>query len=285
MKRLDDGKDEFTVALSMDPNVILTDSMLSLAVTQAFAETKKQVVKSEPKAEEVTLESEPEPTTTGEGEADGHSGRIKNWFSLTIQQDFVFHSQTNNACSPGSPYRCYDANNQFIERLPDGYQPGSNQVSSGGAILATTRVLAGYDRSLADNVTVGARLGAVIRGKGERLTTDRPFLYFHGELRAAYWLGEQPFANKGFFPYGFLAAGFGEADGKITVDVIFNDDPSHVYKVAAWKRSGRLFAGPGIGLHWKIDKKGGPLAELRFLQFLSPSVPVVAVDLGYAIGF
>lgn len=286
MKRVDDGKDEFTVALSMDPSVILTDSMLSLAVTQAFAETKKQVVKSEPKAEEVTLESEPETPkgSESEGEKDS-SGRLDNWVSLSIQQDFVFHSQTSNACSSGSPYRCYDANGQYVTNTPDAFQAGSNQVSSGGAILATTRVLAGYDRVLTDNITVGARLGSVIRGKALRLTTDSPFLFFHGEARASYWFGDRPFANKGFRPYAFLSGGFGEADGKITVDLIYASNTSAVYKVAAWKRSGKTFVGPGIGLQWAMDKKGGPLAELRFLQFMGPSVPVIAIDVGYAIGF
>ncbi len=69
------------------------------------------------------------------------------------------------------------------------------------------------------------------------------------------------------------------------MDVFFEENPTQPAKLAAWKRSGRVFVGPGVGLQWAIDNKGGPLAELRFLQFMGPNVPVVAVDVGYAIGF
>jgi hypothetical protein len=290
MKRVDDGKDEFTVALSMDRTVALTDTMLSLAVTQAFAETKKQVVGSsgEPAPEEVVLESEPEPGSDSGKPVDEDSRRIDNWVSLTLQGDFVFHSKTANACSPGSPYRCYDAANQPQPLPAEWAQPGSNQVANGGAIFATTRVLAGYDRVITDNITVGARAGAVISGKAVRLTTDSSFLFFHGEARAAYWFGTNPFTKKGFRPYVMVAAGVGEADGKITVDYIYNESsphPNYAGKYAAWKRSGKTFAGLGAGLMWAIDKKGGPLAELRYLQFMGPAVPVLAIDIGYAMGF
>ena len=293
MNRLDDGKDEFTVALSLDPTVILTDTMLSLAVTQAFAEVKKQVVKTDasaqPAVEEVTLESDGSDKSTSDNEPDAENKRINNWLSLTLQQDFVFHSQTNNACSTGfgTPYRCYDATSRPIDltQVNDNIVPGSNQISKGGAILATTRILAGYERVMLDNVTLGARLGAVIHGKALRLTTDRSFLVFHGEARGSYWIGDKPFTHKGFRPYVFLAAGVGEADGKITVDYMLKTDPATVNKVAAWKRSGPAFVGAGAGLQWAITKTQGPLAELRYLQFMGPSVPVIAVDVGYAVGF
>jgi hypothetical protein len=197
-----------------------------------------------------------------------------------------------NACSDGSPYRCFDANNQPqpVQLYPEPeFQPGSNQVASGGAIFATTRALAGFDRVITDNITVGARLGAVITGKAVRLTTDRSFLFLHGEVRGAYWFGSNPFTHKGFRPYVLLAAGVGEADGKITVDIIYNgttNKPENsTAKYAAWKRSGKTFAGAGVGLMWALDKKGGPLAELRYLQFMGPNVPVLALDIGYSIGF
>jgi len=291
MNRLDDGKDEFTVALSLDPTVILSDTMLSLAVTQAFAEVKKQVVKTDatvqPAVAEVTLESDGSDKDTSDKDTNSDSKRIDNWVSLTLQQDFVFHSQTNNACSDGvgSPYRCFFADSTWAHPTPGEVVPGSNQVSKGGAILATTRILAGYERVMLDNVTLGARLGAVIHGKALRLTTDRSFMVFHGEARGSYWIGDKPFTHKGFRPYVFLAAGVGEADGKITVDYMLQTDASKVNKVAAWKRSGPAFVGAGAGLQWAISKTHGPLAELRYLQFMGPSVPVIAVDVGYAMGF
>jgi len=292
MNRVDDGKDEFTVALSLDPTVILTDTMLSLAVTQAFAEVKKQVVKTaaaaQPAVEEVTLESDGPAQDTSNKDADSDSKRIENWVSLTLQQDFVFHSQTKNACSDGvgSPYRCFDTlTGQWVHPTPSEVVAGSNQVSKGGAIFATTRILAGYERVMLDNVTLGARLGAVIQGKAQRLTTDRSFLVLHGEARGSYWIGDKPFTHKGFRPYLFLAAGVGEADGKITVDYMLQANAATAYKATAWKRSGPAFVGAGAGLQWAISKTHGPLAELRYLQFMGPSVPVIAVDVGYALGF
>ena len=56
-------------------------------------------------------------------------------------------------------------------------------------------------------------------------------------------------------------------------------------KLDAWKRSGHTFVGPGLGLQAAFSKNSGPLAEFRFMQYLSPEVPVIALQLGYAIGF
>jgi hypothetical protein len=170
---------------------------------------------------------------------------------------------------------------------PTWFYPGSDQISSGGAIWATTRIMLGYDRVVAPNVTLGGKLGAVIAGKALRMKTDRGFMFFHGEVRASLWIGSAPFTKKTIRPYLFLSAGLGEADGKITVDYIqnVNGSPGTAQKAAAWKRSGNMFVGPGVGLQYPIAKNHGPTAEFRFTQYLSPSVPVVSVGLGYLYGF
>ena len=294
-KRLDDGKDEFTVALTLDPTTSLTERMLSLSVTTAFAEIRTAL--GAPADAPTAAAAAPAPARapakksedTGEREETEKSESSTlalNWVSLTIQQDLVYHSPTKDVCSTdtGSPYRCYDAYNVPVAHPAAYYVPGSDQVSSGGAILATTRILAGYDRVVADNITVGARLGMVVSGKGLRLTTDSPFLQLHAEARAALWLLKPAAAKKGIKPYLYLGAGMGEADGKITVNYIIPGD-SNVYKAVAWKRSGHTFISPGIGVQAPFGNSGGPLAELRFMQFLSPNVPVIAVDIGYAYGF
>ncbi len=295
MKRVDDGKDEFTLALTLDPTVILTNSMLSLAVTQAFAETKKQVEGAE-SAQAAASAPPPAPPppppvqskSVGDTDSSESSERVENWVSLSLQQDFVFHSQTLNVCATaGSPYECFDASSppQRVLLNPGDYVPGSNQISKGGPILATTRIFVGYDRVVLPNVTVGGRLGSVIAGKGLRMVTDTAFAFLHVEARAALVIGSDPFSKNGFRPYLYLSGGYGEADGKITVDYILATNPGVDNKAVAWKRSGHIFVSPGLGIQYAIAKTHGPLAEVRYMQFMSPSVSVIAVNVGYSVGF
>jgi hypothetical protein len=41
----------------------------------------------------------------------------------------------------------------------------------------------------------------------------------------------------------------------------------------------------GAGLVAAITKRGGPMAELRYLQFMGPSTSAVALQIGYMFGF
>ena len=56
-------------------------------------------------------------------------------------------------------------------------------------------------------------------------------------------------------------------------------------KLDAWKRSGIGFIGAGIGIRAAITPKSGPALEVRYLQFLGPSMPVLGAQLGYTGGF
>jgi hypothetical protein len=216
-----------------------------------------------------------------------------NWVTLSIQQDLVFLSKTSNACGLGSRYECFDAAGQreLLTLDPNAtgpnqilFAPGGNQISGSGALPGTLRVLLGYERVVHPNVSVGARVGSVITGKALRMNGDTPFLYFHGEARGTLWLGHDVFSKPGFRPYLFVSGGVAEADGKISVDYSQPGNPQ-TYKLDAWKRSGHTFVGPGLGLQAAFNKTSGPLAEFRFMQYLSPNVPVIAFQLGYAIGF
>ena len=75
-----------------------------------------------------------------------------------------------------------------------------------------------------------------------------------------------------------------QSDGKILVDYNVPND-ANTYKLDAWKRSGHTFVAPGLGFQAAFTKKGGPIAEFRYMQFLSPNVPVLAFQLGYSLGF
>ena len=297
--RVDDGKDEFTAALSLDPTVALPQTMQTHEVVKAFAETKAQLfgggsVANQPPA---TAAPPPEPPRAAaaappspvespeEPSVHGSKDRVVNWVTLSIEQDLVFHSKTPQACNAGSRYECFDGLGQrkiFVRE--DEYAPGGNQISGSGALPGTLRVLIGYERVVHPHVSLGIRVGSVLTGKARRMDTDQPFLYFHGEGRISLWLGHDVFTHSGLRPYLFVSGGIAEADGKITVDYSLPGNPQ-TYKLDAWKRSGHSFLGPGLGCQAAFSKTSGPLAEFRFMQFMSPNVPVMAFQLGYALGF
>jgi hypothetical protein len=209
--------------------------------------------------------------------------RTKNWITLGFQEDFVVHSQTSNAClATNSTYKCFDANNVYqpLQKA----DPGSNQVSGAGISPGTLRILFGYDRVLGRRFTVGLRFGSVITGKAPVVQGDRAFMYFHGEGRVAAWLSRAPFASAGFHPYVFVSGGVAEADGKVAVDVA-GSNVCLKCQLDAWKRSGSGFVGAGAGIQAAITPKSGPILETRYMQFISPNVPVLGAQLGYAVGF
>jgi hypothetical protein len=216
---------------------------------------------------------------------DASAGKlIANWITIGIQQDVVYHSATQDACAVGSKYECFDGSGVYVPLNPGSYAAGGNQVSSAGFLVGTTRVLVGFDRLLTPNISVGLRLGSIFRGKAQRLDTDGAVMIFHGEGRVALWLGDDPFAAAGLRPYLFLSGGIAEADSKILVQYT-PTGTNGIYWLDAWKRSGKEFVGAGLGLQVAVEQNHGPFVEARYLQFLSPSVPVVAAQLGYAVGF
>ena len=322
MKHVEEGKDEFTAALTADSGVTLAPSMDMPTVKQAFDEVKASIsgsqsasaskdtpakdtaaaadasskrdeeAKEEPKATEEKKESkaaeeEQEPASSEIQPPPAAPEPVKrkyNWFSLGFQQDFVFHSKTADACASGSQYSCYAANNVREIANPGSYVPGGNQVGAAGFQPGTLRILVGYDRVLGQRFTVGARLGSVLTGKAPIFTGERAFMYFHGEARAAAWLGPDPFGTSKLRPYVFLAGGVAETDSKVSVQVEPNNPPN-LYTFHAWKRSGDGFVGGGLGILAVFSEWGGPLAELKYVQYLgTSSLPTVAVQLGYSLG-
>ncbi len=290
LMRVDDGKDEFTAALSLDPTVALTPAMQFPEVSAAFTEVRTYLAggaEPQPPAAPVAPEpaAPPPPAAATEDTEDSSSlGRLKNWVSLSIQQDLVFHSKTAQACSAGSRYECFDVTGQRKILVPGEYNLGGNQISGSGALPGTLRILLGYERVVHPNVTVGVKIGSVLTGKARRMDTDRAFLFFHGEGRVSLWIGKDVFSKPGVRPYLFVSGGIAEASGKILVDFSVPGDPN-TYKLDAWKRSGHSFLGPGLGVQAAFSKNNGPIAEFRYMQFMSPNVPVIAFQLGYAFGF
>ena len=293
LDRPSDARDEFATATNMDPSVLLTPAMQTPEVEQAFNDamtkgTKKspRKRKAEPEPEDVDLDHEPpEPAAVAAPPAldeSSHTARVWNWLTISIQQDWVYHSKTGNACSPSSAYHCYDSSKVYRQLEPGQY--GGNQISGSGAIAGTLRVLVGFDRLVHPNLSLGLRLGSIVSGKAPVTPIDDPVITLHGEARVAVWLGRDVFSRAGLRPYLYLSGGYAEADGRIVVDFTVPGD-ANTYKLDAWKRSGHTFVSPGLGIQAAITKNTGPVAEVRYMQFVSPNVPVIAAQFGWAVGF
>jgi hypothetical protein len=306
MKRVEDGKDEFTAALTGDATVVLTSTMEDKpAVKQAFGEVKgamsseqsssapsdseasaanERESESESKPEDVKKSSkraqtEP-PQETAEPPEVKSARAFLNWVSLAIEQDVVFHSQTPNACSTGSRYKCFD---RLGVQVPvDKFVPGGNQVS-GGFASGTWRILLGFDRVFAHRFSLGLKVGSVIAGKPEIAPGESAFKNFHAEGRAAIWLASDPFATSGLRPYIFLSGGLAETASEILVEYSATNCPG--CKLNAYKRSGYEFVGAGAGIQYAITPRTGPTLEARYMQFFGPAVPAIGAQLGYAFGF
>jgi len=302
LEHLDDAREQFSVAATMDPTVALTPDMRISGVTEVFDKAitkgskntrKRRLAQSESEKPEAELEPDLTPAQeepAGDRNLDVSSAPdnaaqmdlVRNWFTLSIQQDWVYHARTLEACGPSGPYRCFDADKVYRVLAPG--QFGGNQVSGGGALPGMLRLLVGFDRVVHPHLSLGIRVGSVISGKAPTLANDQSVLGFHGEARVALWIGPDVFSHAGLRPYVFLSGGIAEADGRIVVDFTVPRD-STTYKLDAWKRSGHSFVGPGLGVQAAFTKYSGPLVEFRYMQFLSPNVPVLGGQLGYAIGF
>ena len=314
LKRVEDGKDEFTAALTADPTVILTTTMAGFKdARQAFEDVKSGMASSQAStaaSEKEPAKAEADAVDDADAKASGDKVAPKkstpadddteaataaplpepappkaylNWLSLAIEQDLVYHSTTPNACSGGDAYKCYDGHGAPWPPITNAV-PGGNRVN-GGLASGPWRILAGYDRVFARRITLGARVGAMVAGKAATVKGDRAVMLFHGEARAAVWLGRDPFAVAGLRPYVFLSGGVAEADGMVLVEYSPQGCANcGLSKVKAWKRSGPEFVGAGAGAQFAITPRMGPTLEARYMQFLSPSVPVIGVQLGYAIG-
>ena len=308
LKRVEDGKDEFTAALTTDPTVILTTTMAGFKdAKQAFDDVKSGMAGSQsstnaadkespkPSDDEAKADEEKEAPEKAPAAADAEPAAdapppepaspkvYRNWLSLAIEQDLVYHSTTPNACSGGDAYKCYDGNGAPWPPIVNAV-PGGNQVN-GGLASGPWRILAGYDRVIGSRFTLGARAGAMVAGKATIVKGDRAVMIFHGEARAALWLGHDPFAAAGLRPYVFLSGGVAEADSMVLVEYSTQGCPNcALNKVNAWKRSGPEFVGAGAGAQLAITPRMGPTLEARYMQFLNPSVPVIGVQLGYAFG-
>ncbi|HEY5961251.1 MAG TPA: hypothetical protein VIV60_32060 [Polyangiaceae bacterium] len=290
MNKIEDGKDEFAAALIGDPTVAISPDMLTDEVNKAFLEVNRGLVAdSQPSTDMVepledTTPSAPSPDHATDVRSDEDAWRdVANWVSIGFQQDFVVHMATKYACNDNTHYRCYNEKNE----LRNYTQPSSpilrgNEINGTKVKLGTLRILAGYERLLSKNFSVGVKAGLIIAGKAPRLATDKSIFSYHLEGRGTYYPGVAPFApSKLLRPYVFVTAGIAEVDSKISVEIYQQTQYS---RVNAWKRSGRGFFGIGGGTVIALQKKHGMYVEAKLLRMLE-STWAMALGAGYMYGF
>lgn len=220
-------------------------------------------------------------------------GSSKFLVSLAVEQDTAIVGGSN-VCTEQSQlndgYACFRANGSQYHGSP--VLNRADGIGS-GFTLATTRVLVGIDYLLFDHLTLGVRLGYVLRGGGPRPDGGKSFLPVDAEARAAYYLSHGGFNASGFNPYFFLSGGAAQVDATNRVFVFEDtskppppyqiDNPPTQY-LDAWRKMGTSFIAPGVGVHLALGKTTGLLAELRYKTFFPTSGSALSLSLGFAFG-
>ena len=211
------------------------------------------------------------------------------FLGLHLIQDMALVSGTD-VCSQSSQldsgFSCFRADGSQYLGSP---QPGLRNVIAGELTLATTRIALGADLKLADQVSIGLRVGYAFRG-APSVPGGKPFLPLHAEARGAYWLSSAYSTNVA--PFLFAAGGLAQVDAKNTVTVVEDlsvpPPPNQVnpgsQDLDAYKKMGLLFAGAGMGAYVPFGSADGLTAELRFLFLFPDTGFVTGAGLGYALG-
>ena len=212
----------------------------------------------------------------------------RSWLSLNIGQDVSFVGSQANVCGsqqqlPPTQYSCIDQDGFVYRGVPESGGPGTGNAIKGGQHLATTRILAGFDFLIAENVTLGARLGYAFG-----VAPGRALSHLHAEARGAFWFGKAPFTRQSVRPFLVVVGGLAEVDNKLDVPVLETDLNKGLYEsqtLEVWHRAGGAFAGGGAGLSIPFGVGQGMLAEFK-VQALFPKVAIAMTPtIGYGLGF
>jgi hypothetical protein len=277
-----EGREALARAVQADPSIRLEKDLTTPELAQAFREvgggTAMRLDDDVPKPKKKR-----KPMAVAPAEESSPAGGVPlNWFSLTVQQDTLLHSQTRPVCY-GADYTCFGVGGGEY----DGpiYEAEGNRAD-GGLGIATTRVLLGFDRLFLGNLLIGGRVGVAFNGAPTGKLSGK-FLPLHIEVRGAYFLGTEPFKELGFRPYASLGIGVGEVDGHIAVDYFIDEAGYHANQkgtLDAWRRTGKTFFAPGVGSQYALGKASALSAELRLGVMLGASGLAPALAIGYSHG-
>jgi hypothetical protein len=289
-KQVPKGKAELKLALAADPDLELDKDLTTPELRKAFLAAGghvKAAEESKPaEAEAPAPEENDKPDEAKKAEApEAASKGQKNWLSLHFEQDFLLYPARDDVCASNAnatveapEYTCFQAGSRFGYTPGQDIRPGVGNHVASGVGVATSRVLLGFDRLIGSNVSVGARAGFAFRGG-----PGSKFLPFHGEVRANYWFGTDPFESSGLRPYLSLSAGVAEVDGQVLVE--YYDPTGKKGSLAAWRVTGKGFAGLGFGMMIPFAGNSGIIPEVRAMEMLGASALAFDLSLGYAYGF
>ncbi len=231
-----------------------------------------------------------------EGDSDDDAGgedgpAKKNWFSFSLQVDEAFVNG-GSVCTADNAktgnWICFKSGEKQYnpKAASDAGRKNFGTVSGAPFALGTMRALVGYDRLLAPNMLLGARIGYAFYGGGPAVGATK-FQPLHAEARFTYYIGKGVMSRPGVRPYVYAGGGMAQVDGKVPGVPVSNDDPtaSKGITVDAYRKMGTTFAGAGGGIVYAINKKGGVILDLKGNLFFGTSGMSVAQTIGYVQGF
>ena len=206
-----------------------------------------------------------------------------NLLSLSFQQDFLLLPSAKNACNGGENYACWNRSNS--KYFSDPAIVGVDDSVNGGAALATSRLMAGYDRVIGGNLAVGGRLGVALN-EGPARPKGAASLPVHLEARAAYWFGQRVFAKKGlrFFVNGALGAAEVDAVFAVQARDAAPSNYGQLNNLNAWTKTGMAFGAVGAGGMWAFGATHGVTLEAKVMELFPTAGTAFGVQLGYLYG-
>lgn len=279
-KRL--GRQAFEKAIGLDDAGSLDAEYASDEASQAYRELGGRVgdAEREPDVDGDDADDEPE-RSRAPGKERSSGGAKRGWFSLSLQQDLLMHSDVRPVCG-GADYACFSGGNEYAGPV----FPGSGNRIESGLALATRRVLVGFDWLFGKNFQLGARFGVAFGG-GPTAGKTNKFTPAHGEIRVAYFIGENPFVRAGVRPYFAVAGGMAEVRSKLAVD-IYRDEAAYnqrrVETLDAWRTSGLGFIAPTLGSQFAFSRNTAISLELRVMVMLGTPGLAPAGSIGFVQG-
>jgi hypothetical protein len=215
--------------------------------------------------------------------------RRTNWVSVAVEQDFGL-VQTSGACGIYSQenegYACYRA---------DGEQYNGTAIATNeplGFGLGPTRLVAGYERLVFYDTSIGLRVGWAVRGEGPTPRGGTPFVPVSASARVTHWFGHDPLARSGFRPFAFVTGGYMMVD--VSTSTRIREDPTArpfqgendlEQTVDLWKRAGDAFVGAGLGLSFAFTTGTAIFIDTSTIHTFPFGAFVIAPSAGVMLGF
>ena len=243
----------------------------------------------------------------GDSSSGSSGGKIRKlWLGLHGALDVHFFDSAKDVFSIGSmgnhKYSCYYKGTTIPVQNGKVYDAGPPQVLypgvpkdkdaggriTGGAKVATIRLMVSGDYAIIPNLSVGARLGFAFNGgpKGANYNpttfgavSGKAFLPIHAEGRATWWI--RSLGQPGIHPYVAVGGGIAQVDAKITVPV---SDGANVYSVDVYRRLGQGFITLAPGAVFPITSTIGVQGNINLMRMLPVSGWVLEPSLGVVMG-